>query len=106
LAISRILAQFRDAEIEHMHHLLVIVAFGILDHNVIGLEVAMDYPFSVRGGYSIADLRDQFHSALKGKRTLFLDDIAQRAPLDIFHDEIGKPIGADIEICDRYSIRM
>ena len=71
----------REAEVENLHRAFV----G--DENVLGLEVAMDDAFRVRGSQAVRDLDGGPQQRLDRQRP-GRQEVAQRAPFDQLHREV------------------
>ena len=93
---ARVLGPEGDAEIHQLRAPLLALA---RDHDVLGLDVAMDDPALVRVVESLGHLRADIEN-LVGLERLFLLHRAKRLPLDVGHDEEQVPLVVG-EVVDR-----
>ena len=78
----------RDTEVHHLHVAVV------LDHDVRGLDVAVDNALGVGVGEGVEDFADDGVGLfLHDEAVLLRDEVFERDALDVFHDEVD-PVGA------------
>ena len=73
---------FREAEINHLHHQILVLMH---DHQVRGLDVAVDEVVGLRGIERAGDLRGDFQRERRGQRTLPFDERLGGFAVDEFH---------------------
>jgi len=71
--------RFGDAEVSH--HCLV-----VLQQDVLGLDVAVDHAPRVRVGQGTPHLACDPESVIQRQRSVALDSVLERLPLDVRHD--------------------
>ena len=93
----------RDAEIEHLHEVGVRVLLD--EHDVVGLEVAMDDAGVVR---LLERDRDLAHDVerTRGLDRPLRDHFVERDTLDVFEDEKERAVGELAEVGRRGDVRM
>ena len=90
--------QLRETEVEDLHEAV------LRDHDVLGLQVAVDDAGLVRLREAARDLHREIERLLDGQRSA-VDEVAQRPAVDELHREIRRGTGlADFE--DRDDVRM
>jgi hypothetical protein len=114
---------FGDAEVEHLDEVVrffalrdprvvgvhphQIAATGLLQqHDVVGLEIAMDHADGVRGIERERDLVGDVERAVQLDRAVFFDQILERLALEELHHEVDRPFGQDAEVGDVDDVRM
>ena len=73
-----------DAEVHHLHRA------GLADHDVRGLDVAVDDAVLVAEVQRLAGVGDDLDRALGRHRALGVHDVAQRDPVDVLHHDVGQ----------------
>ena len=86
-----IVRDFGDAEVDDLHEIGPVAAAR--DHDVVGLEIAMDDPHVVRDGKCVGCLTNNVGDACGCERPLLLDQFGQRRPVDELHREIDDAVG-------------
>ena len=83
-------AQRGDAEVAHLRELgrLAVIAGRREDHDVVGLEIAVDDLHVVRHRDRRQHLRHEVDDARVAERPLLGDDVVKRPPLDVFHRQV------------------
>ena len=76
---------FCESPIDHRHKILV------ADHDIFGLQIAMDYASLVRSGDSLADMMENPQKPenpllVRDIFTALVQQLFQRLSLDLFHD--------------------
>jgi hypothetical protein len=77
------------------------------DHQVLGLEVAMDDPGAMRLGQTVRELGAQVEHFAEGQGTR-PEPPPQRLPLDALHDDVVRPghVGGRAHVVDVHDVRM
>ena len=84
-----------------------VASTGLLEqHDVVGLEVAMDHADGVRGIERERDLVRDVQRAVQLDRAFLLDQILERLALEVLHDEVDRAFGQDAEVGDVDDVRM
>src|SRR5205823_10465978 len=84
--LGRVLQDLRDAEIQHADAALV-------EHDVRGLEVSVDYAERVRFGEHVADFRGDSDGALRRERAFARERLGEGRAFDVLHDDEGATVG-------------
>ncbi len=113
-----------DAEIEHLDevvrffalgdprvwsgvHANQVTATGPLDqHDVVGLEIAVDDADGVRGIERERDLVRDVERAMELDGAFLLDQILERLALEVLHHEVDRALGQDAEVGDVDDVRV
>ena len=87
LEVLDLVAQLRDAEVEHLDEVVAAVSVeGAVDqHDVFGLHVAVHHPNLVGGGERLRDLAGDSHDARDWQGAGFDDLLEARAPQVLHH---------------------
>ena len=73
-----------DAEVHHLHRA------GLADHDVGGLDVAVDDAVLVAEVQRLARVGDHLDGALRLHRAVGVHDVAQRDAVDVLHHDVGQ----------------
>ena len=95
-----------DAEVEHLHD-LVRAGPALRDHDVLGLQVAVDHAARVRLRERGEHLRDQVDDARLGQRPLIARHQAQVLALHVLHRDVERAVLAgppEVEHLDRVRV--
>ena len=91
----------RDAEVQDLDEVRLVAP--LLQHHVLGLEVAVDDVVRVRFPESGQDLRHDLAEALLRNRPLVAENRAKVLPLDVLHDDVESAVSlvaAEVEDLD------
>ena len=81
VALAGVGAYLGQAEIEDLH------LAAAVDHDVAGLDVAMDDLPALGGGHAVGDLRGDVHDLIQGER-LQLQQLVEGDAVDVLHDDV------------------
>ena len=101
-------AQRGDAEVAHLRELgrLAVIAGRGEDHDVVGLEIAVDDLHVVRHRDRRQHLRHEVDDARVAERPLVGDDVVKRPPLDVFHRQVEQRFVDVPEVEHAHRVRM
>ncbi len=95
--------QLCDPEVEHLGDR---AAVRLFEHDVVGLEVAVDHARFVGRVNGRADLSHQGDGAIDRQPPELFELGAQRAAVDELHHEVHPDLGRRSEVVDRHDVRM
>ena len=101
---ARGLERFGDAEIEKLGDLVAVAIAR--HHDVLRLQIAMDYTFAVREHERAPDPFEQPHRALRLPRALSDDHLLEAAPVDELHDDVESTVGGLSQVVHGHDVRM
>ncbi len=98
----------RDTEIADLDdlRLLAVVVEPAHDHQVLGLDVAMDDVARVRMREPRADLDEQARDAGEREPLLDIEDVAQALPVEELHRDVEEAVGLLTEVEHAREVRM
>ena len=102
------LEQLRDAEVTDLHEVVdaALVVLPLDDHDVLGLEIAVDDPEIVRDRERGERLRGDVDDARDRQRRVLLDHLRQRPTVHVLHGDVEEPVGLLTEVDDAHRARM
>ncbi len=86
-AVARVGERAGDAEVHHLH------GAGLADHDVRGLDVAVDDAVLVAEVQRLAGVGDDLDGLPGWDRSVAVHDVAQRHAVDVLHHDVGQRAG-------------
>ncbi len=97
-------AYLRDAEVEHLHE--VLRPSPLDQHDVVGLQIAVNDAGGVRGAEAAGHLACDEKGALDGERRVGADELGEALALDVLEHEIERAVGELAEIRRHGDVRV
>ena len=101
-----LLGDLRDPEVADLDDVVPLVVFAIEDHDVLGLEIAMDHAHVVRSRDRRESLHDDVGDPLFGERPVLEDHLVELAPLEILHRHVEEAVRLLSELDHAHRARM
>ena len=93
-----------DAEVEDFNVIAVAALAG--DHDVVGLEVAVDDAERVGGSQRLSNLISNVDNTINRQHAMVGDDARKRSSVDVFHRQKEQAVFGDAEIINRHGVRV
>ncbi len=94
----------RDPEVEHLHE--IVAAIDRRQHDVVGLEIAVDDPALVRGEQGARHLLDDAQDLRRGQGTGADQPLGQELTFDELHHQKGPTAFGHVEVDDLDDVRV